>query len=203
MPCVAAVDASEVLLDHLLDRQLRGTSRVRAPAPRRVQSLAPFLRAIPDAIERADYLRRLAARLDLPLAAVQRATAGQTQPRPEEPPSPTGPQSHFSAESVDTVSRTLIGVLTAFPGLVERIEPAHLDELPSGAGREILHCFVSQARERDPQAILRLMSPERRSARARVARRARGARGQRGAAGACRRGARSAGLSGSAGASCA
>jgi hypothetical protein len=57
------------------------------------------------------------------------------------------------------VSRTLIGVLTAFPGLVERIEPAHLDELPSGAGREILSCFVSQAREKDPRAILRLMSP--------------------------------------------
>lgn len=155
----AAVDAAEVLLEHLLDRQLRGTSespRARAEA---VQSLAPYLRAIPDAIERADYLRRLAARLDLPVAAVERATAGKAEDRPEEPPSPSAPQGHFSAESVDTVSRTLIGVLTAFPGLVERIEPAHLDELPSGAGREILACFVTQVREQDPRVILRLMSP--------------------------------------------
>ncbi len=135
----AAVEAAVILLDHLMEQKLVGTSSGAWAKSDAVQALAPLLRELRDPIERADYLRTLAKRLELPVRALEQAIG--LGGRDEAPPTPLA--HHISAEELDVVSRTLIGALTATPELSARVEPAHLRALPDGPGREIVEALVA------------------------------------------------------------
>ena len=135
----AAVEAAVILLDHLMEQKLVGTSSGAWAKSDAVEALAPLLRELRDPIERADYLRTLAKRLELPVRALEQAIG--LGGRDEAPPTP--PAHHISAEELDVVSRTLIGALTATPELTARVEPAHLRALPDGPGREIVEALVA------------------------------------------------------------
>ena len=140
----AAVNGAVVLLDHLLDEKLVGASAGAWAKSDAVEALTPLLRELVDPIERADYLRTLAKRLDLPVRALEAAIRLE---RPDEAP-PTSRERHISAEELDIVSRTLIGALTARGELRARIEPTLLRALPDGPGREIVEVLVADDSER-------------------------------------------------------
>ncbi len=150
------VERAPVYLDWLIDTRLRGASGHAWNKADATRALAPALRAIADPIERADYLRQLAGKLELPVAALEASLAagGSRVASPEADPS------HSSPEGIDTVSRTLLGALLAFPDLAERLEPEHLAALPQGYGRELLENLVASALEHGVRAVERLVSPE-------------------------------------------
>ncbi len=151
-----AIERAPVYLDWLIDERLRGASAHAWSKSDAARALAPALRAIADPIERADYLRQLAGRLELPVAALQASLAGGgLAPAP-----PDAAPRHSSPEGIDSVSRTLLGALLAFPDLASRLEPEHLAALPQGYGRELLENLVASARDYGARALEKLISPE-------------------------------------------
>jgi DNA primase len=152
----AAIERAPVYLDWLIEERLRGASGHAWAKADAARALAPALRAIADPIERADYLRQLAGRLELPVGALQESLAAGG---PAAAPPDAAPR-HSLPEGIDSVSRTLLGALLAFPDLAGRLEPGHLAALPQGYGRELLENLVASAREYGVRALERLVSPE-------------------------------------------
>jgi DNA primase len=152
----ACIAGAEDLVDHLIEQRLRGASQSAWAAADAANAVAPLLRAVSDPIERADYVRRLAGRLDLPTSALEKAIAG----RPSAPARDHTPAEERSGPvEIDPVSRALLAAISAFPELTLEVEPARLGSLEPGPGREILECLLSRARERGPAGFDRLVSP--------------------------------------------
>ena len=152
----AAVDAAEPLLDHLIERTFKGAMDPRGAADA-TQKLAPFIRAIPDPVERAAYQRRLASYLQLP-ADVLAAAIGA----PEGAASTVraGPRRKASAGDLDPVVRTLLGAALASPAAARHLERVQHDWIPEGINRE-LYCTLAQAISIHGQgAAAHLLSPE-------------------------------------------
>jgi DNA primase len=152
----AAIERAPIYLDWLIEERMRGASGHAWSKADAARALAPALRAIADPIERADYLRQLAGRLELPVGALQESLAAGG---PAAAPPDAAPR-HSLPEGIDSVSRTLLGALLAFPDLAGRLEPGHLAALPQGYGRELLENLVASAREFGARALERLVSPE-------------------------------------------
>jgi DNA primase len=150
------IQHAPVYLDHLIEQRIRGAGAHAWEKADAGRVLGPLLRAISDSIERADYVRKVAGRLSLPEDSLLEALAGGDRPSP--PPSPVA--GHLMPEGIDTVSRTLLGALTAFPELALRLETSHFASLERGIGQELLECLVLSAREHGPRAVDRLLSPE-------------------------------------------
>jgi DNA primase len=152
----ACIEHAPVYLDHLIEQRIRGASAHAWEKADAARELGPLLRALPDPIERADYVRQVASRLSLPEEALERALASGDRPAPTPTPAP----GHLMPEGIDTVSRALLGALTAFPELAERLEPSLFAALEKGIGLELLESLVTSAREHGARALDRLLSPE-------------------------------------------
>ena len=66
----SCVDSAVPLLDHLIERALKDAAGHAWAAADAARSLAPYLRAIGDPVERAAYVRQLSSQLEIPPAAL-------------------------------------------------------------------------------------------------------------------------------------
>jgi len=156
------VDAAEPLLDHLIERAVKGAGDHAWQAADVTRQLAPFLRAIPDAVERAAYQRRLASYLQLPvdaLAASMEAHEGSPG-APVLASRPVDPRRELRLEDLDPVVVTLLcAALTCEPA-ARHLERVESDWIPEGINRE-LYATLSQAITRYGQAAAaHVLSPE-------------------------------------------
>ena len=140
------VEQSTPLIETLIDAKLRGGSEDAAGSGGAVRSLAPYLEALEDSVERASYFRSIAARLDLPVSAVEetvRTHPGRSRGPGARSRSPeAGPKGEMApvvpAAEVDAVSRELIAALASYPELAADVRDLDLASLPTGAGRELV-----------------------------------------------------------------
>jgi DNA primase len=153
------VDEAEPLLDRLIEQTLRGASSHAWAAADAARALAPYLQAVSDPIEKGDYLRRVAARLQVEVPVLEEALRKGRREEPSDPPAGPTPVAAAS-EEVDPVSRTLLGALLAHPELVPLMESRYLDLLPPGPGRALVQTLSRCVRERAELAISHLSSDE-------------------------------------------
>jgi DNA primase len=159
----AAVDAAQPLLDHLIERAVKGSVDHAWQAADVTRQLAPFVRAIPDPVERAAYQRRLASYLQLPAEALA-ASIGA----PEASAAPA-PRRRTRVEDLDPVVMTLLGVALESAPAARHLERVERDWIAEGINRE-LHVTVSQAVSiHGEAAAAHLLSPENREVTAEIA----------------------------------
>lgn len=152
----ACVESSGPLLDRLIDQALQSSHRHAWAAADAASALGPYLRAIANPIERADYLRRVARRLNVSVSALESALGlgGSEAPRSPRP----APAAAAPRTAADPVSRTLLEAVLGHPDLVPLIEPLRLEWLPDGEARELLRHVVESTRTRGRQALAHLCS---------------------------------------------
>jgi DNA primase len=153
----ACVESAGPLLDRLIDEALKSSHRHAWAAADAAQALGPYLRAIANPIERADYLRRVAQRLNVSVSALEAALGprgGDASPGAPRPGPAAAPR------AADPVSRTLLEALLGHPDLVPLIEPLRLEWLPEGETRELLRHVVESTRARGRQALAHLCSSD-------------------------------------------
>jgi DNA primase len=162
---VKVVDEAEPLLDRLIEQTLRGASSHAWAAADAAQALAPYLQAVSDPIERGDYVRRVAMRLQVAVPVLEEALRRGRREDPADPPGAQTPPAERGSVAaptaeVDSVSRTLLGALVAHPDLVPLIESRHLELLPPGPGRALVQTLSRCVRERAEFAISHLSSDQ-------------------------------------------
>ncbi len=157
----ACVDAAVPLLDHLIDRGLMASARHAWDAEDRARDLAPLLAALPGAIEREAYVRKIASQLGLTPTAVEkelrRAHPGARR-APEPPPTSTDFDNGRPVE-IDAVTRTLVDALSTHPALVDRVDALDAASLPAGQGAALLITLCRALHEHGEAAVRRLLSP--------------------------------------------
>jgi DNA primase len=158
----AIVDAAEPLLDHLIERAVKGAVDHAWQAADVTRQLAPFVRAIPDAVERAAYQRRLASYLQLPADALA-ASIGDPESVPASVvpvPAAAAARRKLRPEELDPVVVTLLAAALAFEGAARHLERVESDWIPEGINRE-LYATLSQAiSAHGHAAAAHLLSPE-------------------------------------------
>jgi DNA primase len=151
----AVVAAARPLLDHLIERTVRGARQQPWQAADATRQLAPFIRAIPDPVERAAYQRSLASYLELPAEALA-ASIGAPEPSAQA----ARPRPRLRVEDLDPVVAGLLGAALASPDAARHLERVADDWIPEGIDRE-LYATLSQALAVHGQAaVSRLLSPE-------------------------------------------
>jgi DNA primase len=152
---IECVDNAVPLIDHLIDQRLGMKALREWEAADVARSFGPLLAAVPDAIERGGYERRIAGRLQLEPAVIVSAL----RERPERPQPPaeelTAPR---RAAEVEPLVCTLIGALAAFPELAPPAAELPDAALPEGESGILLRVVLQALRERGPLAIAHLTS---------------------------------------------
>ena len=156
--CIA--DA-QPLIDTLIDERLGMRPLHEWEATDLAREFAPLVRAIPDAIERAGYERRIANRLRLDPATVARALAdGAERPASRVAAAPAPARADVVAVvSIDPLVRTLLGCLVAHPELAALADGIDADTLPAGDGRELYVQVLRALDAHGPDGVLELLSP--------------------------------------------
>ena len=158
----ACVDAASPLLDELIERAVKGMADHAWDAADVSRSLAPYIGAIPDAVERAAYTRKLSSYLELPpeaLASAVRAAAADAPPaRSEGGPAPA-PRPAGLPSLAPTVA-TLLGAVLAFPQTARHLERLHSDWLPREVDRGAVAAVSSALASHGDAAASRLLSPD-------------------------------------------
>ena len=155
----AVVDSAIPLLDHLIDRVLKDDVREKVEHAR---TLAPFILAVKNPIERASYVRTLANRLELDPVDVQEALQHHATPTPVSTPSPAraGATARPAAREIPPAVRGLVAALAAQPDLAPLFDELQLDWLPPGAGRELLAQLLEATRNHGRRALERLVAAD-------------------------------------------
>jgi DNA primase len=154
------IERAEPLLDALIEEQLRGASTHAWAAADAARALAPFLRALPDPIERQHYLHRVAGRLQVSHGALEQALEQGAPRRSDAPEPPAASAATVRTVTVDAVSRELLVALAAHPDLVPLVETPRLEWLPEGDGRRLVEALCASARARGPAALAHLCSAQ-------------------------------------------
>jgi len=132
----ACVDSAVPLLDHLIERALKDAASNAWGAADAARSLAPYLRAIGDPVERAAYVRQLSSQLEIPPAALDEALRqGNAAPANGARARAGAPA---AARELEPAVRGLIAALAAHPELVSRFDELEPAWLAPGPGRELL-----------------------------------------------------------------
>jgi DNA primase len=157
----ACVDSAVPLLDHLIERALKEAATHAWGAADVARSLAPYLRAVTDPVERATYVRELSSRLQVPPAAVDESLRlhekASAPARPAQTLTPAAPQKPIA---LDPAVRDLIAALAAHPELLPHFETLELDWVAPGPGRELLAQLRAASAEHGKNAVATLLSPE-------------------------------------------
>ena len=152
----AVVDDAKPLLDHMLDRQLLRSSDHAWEVADAARAVAPLLRALPDPIESAAYVRLVAARLNVPISALRESLRARPAGASSAPTPKTAPAREVR---IDAPARILLAALVNHPELLPLLDALDADWLAPGDERELL-LNVSQAlREHGNEALSRLLSP--------------------------------------------
>jgi DNA primase len=133
----ACVDSAVPLLDHLIERALKDAASNAWGAADAARSLAPFLRAIGDPVERAAYVRQLSSQLEIPPSALDEALrqgASTTSPATAR----AGATARPAAREIEPAVRGLIAALAAHPELAPLFDELDSAWIALGPGRELL-----------------------------------------------------------------
>jgi DNA primase len=152
------VEKAEPLLDQFLDAAVTPATEHAWGASDAVGSLAPYLRALGNPVERHAYARALAARLGVPPEAVLDAMQQTATRAPQK-----GSESLSKGSSPvlgDSITRILIAVLASEPELAQRVTESHVRALPSREAQELLERLLSAIHSYGGQAFSHLLSPE-------------------------------------------
>ncbi len=152
----ACVDAAQPLLDHLIEKRLQRPSDHAWAVADAAHAVAPLLRAIPDPIESAAYIRSVAAQLNIPPTALRDSLQSV---RANVPSSPT-PMTPASKEvRIDPATRIMLAALVNYPQLLPLLDGLHAEWLSPGDERELLTQVSATLREHGGEALSRLLSP--------------------------------------------
>jgi DNA primase len=157
----ACVESAVPLLDHLIERALKEGAGHAWAAADTARSVAPYLRALSDPVERAAYTRLLSSRLEIPPSALDEALrqgAEREAPRgaSAEPPARPRPK---SIEISPTV-RMLIATLASHPEVLPYFDALETSWLPDDAGAELLACLQAACASGGRSGAASLVSPE-------------------------------------------
>ena len=151
-----AIESAPPLLDRFLEQALKGRADAWS-AVDAVHTLAPYLHALPDPVEREFYERTLASRLGVSLDAVTRALRRRA-PRPEE--AEREAETPHDGQRIDPVLRMVVVLLTSHPRLADRVTDADFRSLPSEDARALVGRVLEAARSHGERALAHLLSPE-------------------------------------------
>jgi DNA primase len=151
----AAVDAARPLLDHLIERAVKGAVDHAWQASDVTRQLAPFVRAIPDAVERAAYQRRLASYLQLPVDALVESIGA-----PEAPAAPPTARPTLRIADLDPVVLTLLGAALGSAAAARHLERVTSDWIAEGINRELFVTLSQAISIHGQAAAAHLLSPE-------------------------------------------
>jgi DNA primase len=149
-----AVKAAQPLLDYLIERAVRGAVDHAWQASDVTRQLAPFVRAVPDPVERAAYQRRLASYLQLPAEALA-ASMGSPEPAPR-----PAPARQARAEALDPLVETLLGAALVSEAAARHLERVASDWIPEGIDRETYLTLTQAITLHGRAAAAQLLSPE-------------------------------------------
>jgi len=154
------VDAAEPLIEYLIDQRLGMKPLTEWEAADLAGDFADLLAVVPDAIERAGYERRIAARLDLEPAVVSAALRGRAQTAaPARPRADASAPPTARAVEMEPLVRTLLGALGSYPELIAALDELDAASLPQGHGGLLLGRVLVVLRERGGEGIAWLVSP--------------------------------------------
>ena len=166
----ACVEAATPLLDELIDREVKGMADHAWDAADAARALAPYILAIPDAVEKAAYTRKLSSYLDLPpeaLASAMRSAAAAAPPeRAPQAPAPPPPE---RVPDPDPAIAALLGAVLEFPETGRHLDDLQSDWLPREIDREVVSAVSAALASHGHAAASHLLSPENPAVRAEVA----------------------------------
>jgi DNA primase len=156
----ACVDSAVPLLDHLIERALKDAASNAWGAADAARSLAPYLRAIGDPVERAAYVRQLSSQLEIPPAALdeslrqgQSTTAHTTNAR-------AGATARPAAREIEPAVRGLVAALAAHPHLVSLFDELDAAWLAPGPGRDVLARLLEASSAHGRGAVASLLAAD-------------------------------------------
>ena len=157
----ACVEAATPLLDELIEQAVKGMADHAWDAADVSNSLTPYIQAIPDAVEKAAYTRKLSSYLDLPpesLASAVRAAAAEaprdrSADRPAQPPQPAG------LSDLDPIVAELLGTVLSFPHTAPHLEHLQNDWLPREIDRAAVAAVTGALANYGSTAASHLLSP--------------------------------------------
>jgi DNA primase len=156
-----SIDKASPLLDQLLEDALKEHSGHPWGAADAVQSLVPYIQALPDPVERESYLRTLASRLGLTLDTVAealRARAPRSGQKGSNEPAPKATDRRQD-ERIDPVLRMLVTLLTSHPRLADCVTDDDLRSLQSRDARALVGRVLEAAQSHGERALAHLLSP--------------------------------------------
>jgi DNA primase len=158
----AIVDAAEPLLDHLIERAVKGAVDHAWQAADVTRQLAPFVRAIPDAVERAAYQRRLASYLQLPVDALvaSMGAAEAAAPAAAVAARPAAARRKLRLEDLDPVVVTLLSAALGSQSAARHLERVEDDWIPEGINREFYATLAQAIAIHGQAAAAHVLSPE-------------------------------------------
>lgn len=152
----ACLDAAKPLLDQLIEKRLRRRSDHAWAITDAAHAVAPLLRAIPDPVEYAAYVRTIAQRLNVPPAALMELARGEAPKRSAVATPSAEPEREIQ---VDAATQILLGTLANHPELLPLLDELELEWLPSDGGRELTEHLIRAIREHGAGALAHLLSP--------------------------------------------
>ncbi len=155
------VDSAVPLLDHLIERALKEGAGHAWAAGDTARSVAPYLRALTDPVERAAYVRLLSSRLEIPPNALEEALRQGAERETPRPAAGIGAARSVAKPSeVSPIVRMLIATLAAHPETLPLFESLDSGWLPSDPGAELLDHLKAASAASGRSGAASLLSPE-------------------------------------------
>ena len=152
---VECIEGATPLLDRLIDDRLGMRPLHEWEAADVSGAFGPLISAVPDRIERAAYVRRIATRIGLDATTVGRALQTQNTGNPGRSERVAEPQSAPSLQ-LDPTQRTLLAALGAHPELVSVLDEFSAEI--SAQGAELVHAVIQALRDRGREGLTQLLS---------------------------------------------
>ncbi len=152
----SVVESAGPFLDRLLEETVKGYDGHAWSAADAVRSIAPYVLALPDPVERQAYVRTLATHLEVPLKAV---VEGMERHRGPRTPESEDASSARPEVTLDSVSRALVGAVLQATELSSSVTESDIQSLPSREAQELLGEMLEAARLHGERALAHLLSP--------------------------------------------
>ena len=157
----ACVESAVPLLDHLIERALKDGAGHAWAAADTARSVAPYLRAVSEPVERAAYVRLLSSRLEIPPSALEEALRqGAEREAPRTASGAVPALARPKPSEISPIVRMLIATLAAHPEVLSQFDTLAPAWLPDDAGRELLARLQEASAASGRSAAASLVSPE-------------------------------------------
>jgi DNA primase len=156
------VDSAVPLLDHLIERALKDAAGHAWAAADAARSLAPYLRAIGDPVERAAYVRQLSSQLEIPPSALDEALRQGAAQHSVSTASPAraGATARPAAREIEPAVRGLVAALAAHADLAPQFDELDPAWLAPGPGCDLLLRLLDASREHGRAAVATLLAAD-------------------------------------------